>query len=122
MKFKFLAATVLLAFSAQTMANVKMEMFQMNRQVGMLINAENAEAFKESAERFIQAAAAAKEKLPMSLEDDQSRFEGYQKAMQELIDTTQQAVQLAEQGKLEEAKEMAKHLNQLKKTGHNEYK
>lgn len=122
MKFKFLAATLLFAVSAQATANVKMEMFQMNRQVGMLIHAENAEEFKAGAERFIQAAKAAKEKMPMSLEGDQTRFEGYQKAMQELIDTTQQAADLAEQGKLDEAKEIAKQLNQLKKVGHSEYK
>lgn len=122
MKLKSFLAVCLLGASTLAAANVSMEMFQMNRQVGSLINADSADEFKQGAEAFIQAATEAQAKLPRSLSDEPERFESYQKAMQELIDTVKQANELAEQGKLDEAKEMAKKLNQLKKAGHSEYK
>lgn len=122
MRLKSLLAIMLLGASALAGANVKTEMFQMNRQLGSLIHAENAEEFSAGAEKFIQAASEAKGKLPASLSDEPARFEGYQKAMQETIDLVKQADELAKQGKLDEAKTLAKQLNQLKKAGHNEYK
>lgn len=72
--------------------------------------------------RVIEFANKAKDKMPASLDEDKARFEGYQKSMQELIDTAAEAKALAAEGKLEEAKVVAKKLNQLKKIGHNEYK
>lgn len=94
----------------------------MNRQVGGLINATSAEDFQESAEAFIEAATQAQAKMPRSLDDDKVRFNAYQKAMQDLIDTAKQANELAGQGKLDEARELAKKLNQLKQEGHAEFK
>lgn len=122
MKFRHFLICGLLGLAAVANANVSVEMFQMNRQMGTLLYAESSEAFRESAKTFIEAAEKARDKLPKSLSDEQDRFDDYQKAMQELIDTVKQADQLAEQGKLDEAKEVAKRLNQLKKVGHNEYK
>lgn len=122
MKLTQFLAICTLGVATVATANVSMEMFQMNRQVGGLINAETAEAFQESAKAFIEAATEAREKLPRSLSDEKERFEGYQKAMDEVIETVKQANELAEQGKLDEAKELATKLNQLKKQYHNEYK
>lgn len=122
MKLKTLFATLMLSVSTVATANVSMEMFQMNRQVGTLINAASADEFTAGAKAFIEAAEQAKAKMPRSLDGDQARFEGYQKAMQELIETAKQANELAEQGKLDEAKDVAKQLNQLKKAGHSEFK
>lgn len=122
MKFKQLIAVCLLGASTFATANVSMEMFQMNRQMGGLLNAESVEEFQTSADKFIEFAHQAKDKIPASLDEDKARFESYQQAMQELIDTAAEAKSLAAQGKLEEAKVVAKKLNQLKKIGHNEYK
>lgn len=122
MKFKQLIAVCLFGASALATANVSVEMFQMNRQMGGLLNAESVDEFQTSADKFIEFANKAKDKMPASLDEDKARFEGYQKSMQELIDTAAEAKALAAEGKLEEAKVVAKKLNQLKKIGHNEYK
>lgn len=122
MKLRQFLALVTLGFSTIATANVSMEMFQMNRQMGGLINATSVEEFQQSAEAFVKAANEAREKLPKSLSDDQERFEGYQKAMDEVIDIVMAANELATQGKLDEAKAMSGKLNQLKKLYHSEYK
>lgn len=122
MKLKQLFAICTLGVATVATANVSMEMFQMNRQVGTLLNAASVEEFQESAAVFIKAAQEARAKLPKSLSNAQDRFDGYQKAMDELIETVMIANDLAGQGKLDEAKETAKKLNQLKKQYHNEYK
>lgn len=113
---KWVIALISLAVSAISVANVSIEMFQMNRQVGQLLNATSADEFQQSAEQFLEAAIQAKGKMPRSLDGDQSRFEGYQKGMQDVIDVVSQAKTLAEQGKLSEAKATASQLNALKKT------
>lgn len=110
------------AISAVAVANVSMEMFKMNREMGLLLNAESAEIFQQNAENFIRAASEAKEKMPRSLNGDQTRFAGYQKGMDEVIEVVSQAKALAEQGKLTEAKATASQLNNLKKLYHSEYK
>lgn len=110
------------AISAVAVANVSMEMFKMNREMGQLLNAESAEIFQQNAENFIRAASEAKEKMPRSLNGDQARFVGYQKGMDEVIEVVSQAKALAEQGKLTEAKATASQLNNLKKLYHSEYK
>lgn len=119
---KWVIALISLAVSAISVANVSIEMFQMNRQVGQLLNAASADEFQQSAEQFLEAAIQAKGKMPRSLDGDQSRFEGYQKGMQDVIDVVSQAKTLAEQGKLSEAKATASQLNALKKHYHSEYK
>lgn len=122
MKLKSLIAIITLAFSTTTLANVSADMFKMNRQMGGLLNATSVEEFQASANAFLTAAAKAQQTMPASLDGDQERFKGYQKAMQEVIDTVTQANELASQGKLEEAKATAGKLNQLKKVYHSEYK
>lgn len=122
MKLAQFLAICTLGLATIATANVSMEMFQMNRQVGTLINAASVEEFQESAKVFIKAAQEAREKLPNSLSEEKERFEGYQKAMDEVIETVIVANELAAQGKLDEAKATASKLNQLKKQYHNEYK
>ncbi|MGQ8819710.1 cytochrome b562 [Bibersteinia trehalosi] len=122
MKLRQLFALLMLGLASFASANVSMEMFQMNRQVGGLINATSVEAFQQSATDFVKAANEAREKMPRSLIDEPERFEGYQKAMDEVIDIVMAAYELAGQGKLDEAKALASKLNQLKKQYHTEYK
>ncbi len=119
---KQLIAVCGMAISVTAAANVSMEMFQMNREVGQLLNANSTEAFQQSADKFLSAAKTAQGTVPKSLKDDQARLGGYQKGMQEVIDVVTEAKSLAEQGKLEEAKATATKLNQLKKMYHTEYK
>lgn len=122
MKLKQFLAICTLGVATVATANVSMEMFQMNRQVGVLVNAATVEEFQEGAKEFIEAASKARETLPKSLAKQEDRFEGYQKGMDEVIDTVKVANELAEQGKLDEAKEKVSKLNELKKQYHNEYK
>lgn len=122
MKIKVFFASLLLAFSTFATANVMNEMFQMNRELGTLLRAESAETFQQGAEGFLQAAKQAQQTMPASLDDDQEKFKGYQQGMQEVIEVVEQAKQLADQGKLAEAKTTVEKLGQLKKLYHSEYK
>lgn len=122
MKLKSLFAFLVLSIATIANANVMKEMFQMNRQMGTLINADSTEEFKQAVVQFIQSAEQARNKMPASLDDDQERFKAYQQAMQELIDIAKQANEFANQGELDEAKALAKKLNMLKKEGHTEFK
>lgn len=123
MKFvKWAMSLISVAVAAVAVANVSMEMFQMNRAMGQLLNAESVEAFQQNADHFIRAANEAREKMPRSLDGDQDRFAGYQKGMQEVIEIVSQAKALAEQGQFSEAKATAAQLNTLKKRYHLEYK
>ncbi len=123
MKLKTLFATAILAFSAQIMAaGVMMEMFQMNKQLRALNQAESVEKFQESAKAFIDISEKAKNTMPASLEGDQERFKGYQAGMQETIDVVKKAEAQAKEGKLAEAKETISQLDSLKKQYHKEYK
>lgn len=122
MKLKALFATAFLAISTVASANVMMEMFEMNRGVNALLNADSAETFQANAEKFLVAAKKAQETMPASLDDDQEKFKGYQKGMQEVIDVVEQAKTLAAEGNLDAAKVSVEKLNTLKKTYHSEYK
>lgn len=122
MKFKNWIALIVLGLAAVVNANVSGDMFQMQRHMGSLLRADSIEAFQNGANAFLEAAKKAQQTMPSSLDDDQEKFQSYQKAMQEVIDTVNYANELAIQGKLEEAKATAAKLNQLKKVYHAEYK
>lgn len=122
MKLNQWIALATLGFATTVSANVTVEMFQMNRQIGTLLKADSAAAFHEGVQAFVVAAKKAQDTMPSSLDDDQEKFKGYQVAMQEVIDTALAADKLAAEGKLDEAKATAAKLNQLKKIYHAEYK
>ncbi|QIW15440.1 cytochrome B562 [Pasteurellaceae bacterium RH1A] len=122
-KLKQLLAIAILAASPLALSNgVMMEMFGMNKQMNSLFKAETAEDFQKSAQAFIKITSEAKEKMPASLDGDEEAFKGYQAGMQEVIDVVANAEKLAAEGKLDEAKETVKRLNELKKTYHQQYK
>lgn len=122
MKIKALFSVLLLAFSTISTANVMMEMFQMQREMGTLLRAESAEKFQQGAENFLVAAKKAQQTMPMSLDEDQEKFKGYQAGMQDVIDVVEQAKELAAAGKLDEAKTTVSRLNKMKASYHAEYK
>lgn len=122
MKIKALFSVLLLAFSTISTANVMMEMFQMQREMGTLLRAESAEKFQQGAENFLVAAKKAQQTMPMSLDEDQEKFKGYQAGMQDVIDLVEQAKELAAAGKLDEAKTTVSKLNKMKASYHAEYK
>ncbi|QLB21067.1 cytochrome B562 [Vespertiliibacter pulmonis] len=123
MKVKLLIATALMAISTFTTANVMMEMFQMGREVSSLLKADSSESFQQGAEKFLVAAKKAQKMMPSSIdEDDQEKFKGYQKGMQEVIDEVEKATELAKAGKLDEAKKSVEKILILKKMYHSEYK
>lgn len=122
-KVKMLLASLLLAVSSVAMADgVMMEMFEMNRQLNGLSQAESSEAFQASVDNFLKAANKAEQTMPASLEGDTERFKGYQQGMQEIIGVVEQANSLAKAGKLDEAKALIEKLRALKKHYHQEYK
>ena len=122
MKIKALFSVLLLAFSTISTANVMMEMFQMQREMGTLLRAESAEKFQQGAENFLVAAKKAQQTMPISLDEDQEKFKGYQVGMQDVIDVVEQAKELAAAGKLDEAKTTVSKLNKMKASYHAEYK
>ncbi|MDH2999013.1 cytochrome B562 [Pasteurellaceae bacterium LFhippo2] len=120
---KILFTLVLSLLSVGAVAKgVSMEMFQMNREVNQLIEADSVEAFTKSADSFLEAAKKAQATMPKSLNDDQERFKGYQQAMQDVIDNVEQAKEAATKASLDDAKTIVKQLYQMKKTYHSEYK
>lgn len=122
MKIKALFSVLLLAFSTISTASVMMEMFQMQREMGTLLRAESAEKFQQGAENFLVAAKKAQQTMPISLDEDQEKFKGYQAGMQDVIDVVEQAKELAAAGKLDEAKTTVSKLNKMKASYHAEYK
>lgn len=121
MKIK-VVLVALLFVSSFLNANVMSEMFQMGREMGVLLQADSAQSFQQSAEKFLVVAKQAQQTMPASLDDDQEKFKGYQKGMGEIIDVVEQAKELALAGKLDEAKEKIEKLSNLKKKYHSEYK
>ncbi|AUI65166.1 MULTISPECIES: cytochrome b562 [Glaesserella] len=123
LKIKHLLSIVLLVFTANVVASgVSMEMFQMKRQINLLMNAQTVEEFTHNADKFIEVSKKAQETMPNSLDGDQEKFKGYQQGMQEVIDVVAQAKTLASQGNLTEAKTVVERLESLKKQYHSEYK
>lgn len=123
MKLKTLFAVGLLAFSSTAFSTgVMKEMFQMKKELTTLSRAETAEQFQQSADAFIALSEKAKATMPMSLSDEQARFEGYQAGMQAVIDVVNKAKEQAKEGKLEEAKATIEVLDDMRKQYHKEYK
>ncbi|MCK3655849.1 cytochrome B562 [Pasteurellaceae bacterium Macca] len=104
------------------MANVSMEMFQMKTQSNALLTAKSPAEFSQAAEAFLDVANKAKNTLPRSLKNDESKFPGYQQGIQEVMDVVTQADNLAKQGNLDEAKSLIEKLDSLKQHYHREYK
>lgn len=123
---KYVSFFILLIFGAVTsisQASLKSEMFKMEYATKALLAAENVEIFKQSAADFIQAVESSLPHLPGKiLEDDERAIDDYHRAMQELIEVTNNAVSLAENGELAQAKEMARQLFRLKSFYHLQYK
>ncbi|AKO46426.1 cytochrome b562 [[Haemophilus] ducreyi] len=122
-KLRAILATSLLSFSTIAFSNgVMMEMFQMNKQLKSLEQAQTSKDFETIATDFLLVARKAKETMPASLQDDQERFKGYQAGIQDIIDQVKKAKELAEQDKFVDAKELVEQLHDLKKKYHLEYK
>ncbi len=102
------------------LANVKAEMMTMNRYVNAVARAQTAEELQQAAQSLREAAIQAQAKKPSSVNSE--NLQGYQQGMQHFIDTVGQIEQLAKQGKLDEARELSKKLQDLKKEYHSKYK
>lgn len=125
MKFKTILASTLLAFSSITFANgngVMMEMFQMKKQLNVLLEANNKEDFQAAASTFLKVSEKARETVPASFDGDTTRMPEYQKAMDDVMNVVKQANDLAAQDKLDEAKSTIEQLNDMKKKYHKEFK
>lgn len=103
--------------------SLKMEMFKLNRDVNVLLEANNADEFREYADAFIAQVEKASEYLPSKLNaNDESAVEEYKQAMQELITVVNDAAKIADEGNLDGAKEATRKLFELKKQYHTQYK
>ena len=92
----------------------------MNRYVNAVARAQTAEELQQAAQSLREAAIQAQAKKPSSV--NSGNLQGYQQGMQHFIDTVGQIEQLAKQGKLDEARELSKKLQDLKKEYHAKYK
>lgn len=126
MQFSRLMSFVLAGLLAMGMANasdLKTEMFKMNKGLNSLLESQTGEEFSQAAEKFIAQVQGATVYLPKTVdESDEAAVKGYQAGMQALIDEVEQAKTLADEGKLDEAKEQARKLFDLKKQYHIQYK
>lgn len=103
--------------------SLKMEMFKLNRDVNVLLEASNADEFREYADAFIAQVEKATEYLPRTINaEDNVAVEGYKQAMQELIVVVNDAAKIADDGNLDGAKEVTRKLFELKKQYHTQYK
>lgn len=102
-------------------SNVRSEMMLMSRYTNELLDANTAADFHNAAEKLREITQQAMEIRPSTVDNDE-QFKGYQQEMQHFIDAVEQADQLAQQGQLEQAKELSQKLLELKKQGHIEYK
>ena len=101
-------------------ASVKTEMFAINGYVSELAKAQTAEEVQKVSKELREVAMQAKNKQPTSV--DEANLPGYQQGMQHFIDTVAEIEKLAQEGKLEEAKNLSKQLQVLKKEYHSKYK
>lgn len=122
-KFKLFLVAATLVYSTQTIAKgVRVDMYAMQKQMVTLIGANDSEEFQIAANNFLKAAQNAKNTMPASLDNEQDRFKGYQAGIQEVINTVQEAQELAREGKLDEAKTVVSKLDALKRQYHKQYK
>lgn len=119
-KYAFAMLALGLGVTNTALASVKAEMLAMNRYVNAVAQAQTAEELQQASRHLRETAMQAKTKKPSSVSDD--NLQGYQQGMQHFIDTVAQIEQLAQEGKLEEARELSKQLQQLKKEYHAKYK
>ncbi len=119
-KYLFAMLAMGLCVTNGALANVKAEMMTMNRYVSAVARAQTAEELQQAAQSLREAALQAQAKKPSSVSSE--NLQGYQQGMQHFIDTVGQIEQLAKQGKLDEARELSKKLQDLKKEYHAKYK
>ena len=101
-------------------SDVRSEMQLMNRYTNDLARATNTEDFLKAAKSLREISVEAMKIKPSSVTE--AELKGYQQGMQHFIDVVAQIEQLAQAGKLEEARMLSRKLQELKKDYHAKYK
>ncbi|OOF46187.1 cytochrome b562 [Rodentibacter trehalosifermentans] len=102
--------------------NLRDEMMVMAQRLNFANRANSVEEFQQNMTAFIEAAEKSKVTQPPKWEGDVSQFSGYQQGLQKVIDVAKEAAELANQNKLNEAKEKIGELPELRKMYHKLYK
>ncbi|EIJ71864.1 cytochrome b562 [Pasteurella bettyae] len=101
--------------------DARSEMQMMGRYNSELMSASSAEEFHKAADNLTKFSVEAMNKRPSTVKSDEE-FNAYQQAMKKFIEVVMQADQLAQQGKLADAKALTLQLSDMKKQYHAEFK
>ena len=97
-------------------------MMAMGQRLSFATRAQSAEEIQTNLNALIEAAERSKTIMPVKWQGDTSQFAGYQQGLQKVIDTAKEANNLAQQNKLDEAKEKIAELQELRRMYHKVYK
>ena len=120
---KLLSLFAIAIFASSSFAsehiNLRDEMMAMGQRLSFATRAQSAEEIQTNLNALIEAAERSKTIMPVKWQGDTSQFAGYQQGLQKVIDT---ANNLAQQNKLDEAKEKIAELQELRRMYHKLYK
>ncbi len=123
---KLLSLFAIAIFASSSFAsehiNLRDEMMAMGQRLSFATRAQNAEEIQTNLNALIEAAERSKTIMPVKWQGDTSQFAGYQQGLQKVIDTAKEATNLAQQNKLDEAKEKIAELQELRRMYHKLYK
>ena len=107
---------------ASTNVNLRDEMMVMAQRLNFANKAKTTEDFQNNMATFIDAAKKSQSTIPPKWNGDKSQFPGYQAGLQKVIDVANEAKHLAQENKLDEAKEKLRELQEFRKMYHQLYK
>ena len=123
---KLLSLFAIAIFASSSFAsehiNLRDEMMAMGQRLSFATRAQSAEEIQTNLNALIEAAERSKTIMPVKWQGDTSQFAGYQQGLQKVIDTAKEANNLAQQNKLDEAKEKIAELQELRRMYHKVYK
>lgn len=123
---KLLSLFAIAIFASSSFAsehiNLRDEMMAMGQRLSFATRAQSAEEIQTNLNALIEAAERSKTIMPVKWQGDTSQFAGYQQGLQKVIDTAKEANNLAQQNKLDEAKEKIAELQELRRMYHKLYK
>ena len=123
---KLLSLFAIAIFASSSFAsehiNLRDEMMAMGQRLSFATRAQSAEDIQTNLNALIEAAEHSKTIMPVKWQGDTSQFAGYQQGLQKVIDTAKEANNLAQQNKLDEAKEKIAELQELRRMYHKLYK
>ncbi|KAA8999225.1 cytochrome b562 [Affinibrenneria salicis] len=124
-KLKTLALAALLGVSSLALADIADDMDIIADNYASALKADNAGDFQQSLQKMRAAALDSRQKTPPVLDgkaEDSAEMKDYRHGMDILIGQIDQAQALANQGKLEDAKRLARDFKQTRDLYHKKYR